>query len=55
MDEEAVMEFFDILDEWNIDFDEIGLSYDDLSEMDADDLNNILAQLEPEDDDEEEY
>lgn len=52
MDDEMIEEFLNILEEWEIDFDELGLSYEDLEDMDEDDLNNILAQLEPDDDDE---
>lgn len=50
MDDEMIEEFLNILEEWEIDFDELGLSYEDLEDMDEDDLNNILAQLEPDDD-----
>ena len=50
--DEMIEEFLNILEEWEIDFDELGLSYEDLEDMDEDDLNNILAQLEPDDDDE---
>ena len=52
MNDEMIEEFLNILEEWEIDFDELGLSYEDLEDMDEDDLNNILAQLEPDDDDE---
>ena len=55
MDEEYTPfdDFLDILDENNIDFDDLNLDPNDLVDMDADDLNNLLAQIElPDEEDE---
>ena len=54
MDEEAVSEFLRILDDVNVDLSDLGLDFEDLEDLDVDDLNQILAHIEINDDDEDE-
>lgn len=55
MNEDLIMEFLSILAAWNLDLDDIGLDLEDIEDLDADELNTILEQVEPDlDDDDEE-
>lgn len=53
MDEETIMEFLDILDDLDVDFDDLGLDPEDFDDLDVDDLNDILAALSELEEDEE--
>jgi hypothetical protein len=52
--EELLDQFFDILDEEDIDFEELGLNYDDLEDLEEDELNFILDSILPDNEDDEE-
>jgi hypothetical protein len=51
--DDQINEFIDILNNDGIDLDDIGLDIDDLTEMDTDDLNEILASIDFDDEDDE--
>lgn len=61
--DDQINEFIEILNDDGIDLDDLGLDMDDLEEMDTDDLNEILASIDFDDEfeisvgdlDEEEY
>lgn len=53
MDEDnGLLEFFDILNDMDVDLDDLGIDPADLEELDVDDLNSLLDQIEPPEDDE---
>ncbi len=51
--DDQINEFIDILNSDGIDLDDIGLDIDDLEEMDTDDLNDILASIDFDDENDE--
>lgn len=51
--DDQINEFIDILNNDGIDLDDIGLDIDDLTEMDTDDLNDILASIDFDDENDE--
>ena len=51
--DDQINEFIDILNNDGIDLDDIDLDIDDLTEMDTDDLNEILASIDFDDEDDE--
>ena len=53
MDEDAVIDFLNILADEGLDLDDVGLDEDDLDDLDVDDLNEILANLDEYTDEEE--
>lgn len=51
--DDQINEFIDILNNDGIDLDDLGLDIDDLEEMDTDDLNEILASIDFDNEDDE--
>lgn len=51
--DDQINEFIDILNNDGIDLDDLGLDIDDLKEMDTDDLNEILASIDFDNEDDE--
>lgn len=53
MDDDELLEFFNILNEMDVDFDDLGIDPEELNDFDTNDLNNVLDAIElPDEEDE---
>lgn len=53
MDDDELLEFFNILNDMDVDFDDLGIDPEELNDFDTNDLNNVLDAIElPDEEDE---
>lgn len=51
--DDELLEFFNILNEMDVDFDDLGIDPEELNDFDTNDLNNVLDAIElPDEEDE---